>query len=46
MANSWGAVRLTPDEMAQHIPDMEHRFLDFGENLAIWVIFYGPEGGE
>ena len=25
---------------------MEHRFLDFGDDLATWVIFYGPEGGE
>lgn len=25
---------------------MPHRFLDFGENLEAWVIFFGPEGGE
>ncbi len=25
---------------------MEHRFLDFGDTLVAWVIFYGPEGGE
>ena len=24
---------------------MEHRFLEFGESLETWVIFYGPEGG-
>ncbi len=24
----------------------EHRFLDFSDDLALWVIFYGPEGGE
>ena len=23
-----------------------HRFEDFGDDLALWVIFYGPEGGE
>jgi len=23
-----------------------HRFEDFGDNLALWVIFYGPKGGE
>lgn len=23
-----------------------HRFEDFGERMAAWVIFYGPEGGE
>lgn len=25
---------------------MKHRFLDFGDNLVAWVIFYGPKGGE
>ena len=24
----------------------EHRFEDFSEDFATWVIFYGPEGGE
>jgi mannose-6-phosphate isomerase-like protein (cupin superfamily) len=23
-----------------------HRFEDFSDDLAIWVMFYGPEGGE
>ena len=23
-----------------------HRFEDFGDDLAVWVIFYGPKGGE
>jgi mannose-6-phosphate isomerase-like protein (cupin superfamily) len=26
-----------------HVP---HRFLDFTADLAVWVMFYGPEGGE
>ena len=25
---------------------VEHRFLNFTEDFAVWVIFYGPEGGE
>jgi mannose-6-phosphate isomerase-like protein (cupin superfamily) len=25
---------------------MPHRFEDFSDDLAVWVIFYGPEGGE
>lgn len=25
---------------------MEHRFENFSENFATWVIFYGPDGGE
>jgi mannose-6-phosphate isomerase-like protein (cupin superfamily) len=24
----------------------EHQFEDFTEDLAVWVVFYGPEGGE
>jgi mannose-6-phosphate isomerase-like protein (cupin superfamily) len=24
----------------------EHRFEDFTDDRAVWVIFYGPEGGE
>src|SRR3546814_3177351 len=24
----------------------EHRFEDFTEDFGVWVIFYGPEGGE
>ena len=23
-----------------------HRFVEFSEDLAVWVIFYGPPGGE
>jgi mannose-6-phosphate isomerase-like protein (cupin superfamily) len=25
---------------------VEHRFENFDDDLAVWVIFYGPEGGE
>ena len=25
---------------------VEHRFGNFSEDLAVWVFFYGPEGGE
>jgi mannose-6-phosphate isomerase-like protein (cupin superfamily) len=24
----------------------EHRFEDYSDDLAVWVIFYGPQGGE
>jgi mannose-6-phosphate isomerase-like protein (cupin superfamily) len=24
----------------------EHHFEDFSEDLAVWVVFFGPEGGE
>jgi mannose-6-phosphate isomerase-like protein (cupin superfamily) len=23
-----------------------HRFVDFTDDLTVWVVFYGPEGGE
>lgn len=26
--------------------EAEHRFEDFSDDFATWVIFYGPEGGE
>jgi len=25
---------------------VEHRFEEYSEDLAVWVIFYGPQGGE
>lgn len=25
---------------------VEHRFDDFTDDLAVWVILYGPDGGE
>jgi mannose-6-phosphate isomerase-like protein (cupin superfamily) len=25
---------------------LTHRFEDFSDDLAVWVIFYGPDGGE
>lgn len=25
---------------------VEHRFEDFSDDFATWVLFYGPEGGE
>jgi mannose-6-phosphate isomerase-like protein (cupin superfamily) len=25
---------------------VEHRFENFTEDLSVWVVFYGPEGGE
>ena len=25
---------------------IEHRFVDFSSDFAVWVVFHGPEGGE
>jgi mannose-6-phosphate isomerase-like protein (cupin superfamily) len=35
-----------PGELLFVPAGMEHRFLDFSDDFAAWVIFYGPEGGE
>jgi mannose-6-phosphate isomerase-like protein (cupin superfamily) len=24
----------------------DHHFEDFSDDLAVWVVFYGPDGGE
>jgi hypothetical protein len=24
----------------------EHQFEEFSDDLAVWVVFYGPQGGE
>jgi mannose-6-phosphate isomerase-like protein (cupin superfamily) len=26
--------------------NVQHRFVDFSDDLEVWVVFYGPEGGE
>jgi mannose-6-phosphate isomerase-like protein (cupin superfamily) len=35
-----------PDDVLLVPAGVEHRFEDFTDDLAVWVIFYGPEGGE
>jgi len=35
-----------PGDMLFVAAGLEHRFLDFTDDTAIWVVFYGPEGGE
>ena len=39
------ATRL-PGPDGERFAGVGHRFEDFSEDLAVWVIFYGPEGGE
>ncbi|MDX1509156.1 MAG: cupin domain-containing protein [Woeseiaceae bacterium] len=48
-----GVFELGDDELEFEAGDalfvpagVEHRFRDFGEDFAAWVIFYGPPGGE
>lgn len=35
-----------PGELLFVAAGVEHRFLDFSDDFATWVLFYGPEGGE
>lgn len=38
--------RFEPGEVLFVPAGVIHRFEDFSEDFAAWVIFYGPEGGE
>ena len=38
--------RFQPGDVIFVPAGVEHRFENFSDDLAIWVIFYGPEGGE
>lgn len=43
-----GAARhpFAPGDLLFVPAGVEHRFEDFSDDFATWVIFYGPEGGE
>lgn len=36
----------TPGDLLFVPAHMPHRFENFTDDLAVWVLFYGPEGGE
>jgi len=38
--------RFAPGDVLFVPADVEHRFEEFSDDLALWVVFYGPEGGE
>jgi mannose-6-phosphate isomerase-like protein (cupin superfamily) len=35
-----------PSDLLFAAAGVPHRFENFTEDLAVWVLFYGPEGGE
>ena len=35
-----------PEDLLFAAAGVEHRFENFTEDFAVWVMFYGPEGGE
>ena len=39
-------LRFGPSDMLFAAAGVEHRFENFTDDLVLWVIFYGPEGGE
>ena len=39
-------VAFGPGDMLFAAADEEHRFENFSDDFATWVVFYGPEGGE
>jgi hypothetical protein len=43
-----GTTRLAfgPNDVLFAPAGVEHRFEAFSDDLVVWVIFYGPEGGE
>jgi len=38
--------RFAPADLLFAAAGVEHRFENFTDDLVLWVIFYGPEGGE
>lgn len=38
--------RFGPGDFIFAAAGIPHRFEEFSDDLAVWVIFYGPEGGE
>lgn len=35
-----------PNDLLFAAAGVEHRFENFSDDFAVWVMFYGPEGGE
>ena len=38
--------RFGPTDLLFAAAGVEHRFENFTDDLVLWVLFYGPEGGE
>lgn len=41
-----GHQSFVPQDLLFAPAGVEHRFENFTDDLIVWVIFYGPEGGE
>ncbi|HXG92942.1 MAG TPA: cupin domain-containing protein [Blastocatellia bacterium] len=40
------SVRFSKGDLLFAPAGVEHRFENFSDDFAVWVLFYGPEGGE
>jgi mannose-6-phosphate isomerase-like protein (cupin superfamily) len=38
--------KFSPNDVLFAAAGVEHRFENFSDDFAVWVMFYGPEGGE
>jgi mannose-6-phosphate isomerase-like protein (cupin superfamily) len=41
-----GRQRFSPTDILFAAAGLKHRFENFSDDLVLWVLFYGPEGGE
>lgn len=41
-----GRQSVSPNDILFAAAGAEHRFENFSDDFAVWVFFYGPEGGE
>jgi len=39
-------TRFNPTDVPFAAAGVAHRFENFNDDLIVWVLFYGPEGGE
>lgn len=44
--NGGERTRFGPSDMLFVPANVAHRFEEFTDDLMVWVVFYGPEGGE
>lgn len=44
--NGGSRHRFAPGDVLFVPAQVPHRFEEFSDDLAVWVFFYGPEGGE